>query len=265
MTYEAWRISYQDSEQAARAAYRRAEELAAKLAELEQQKPVAWLYDWQAPEGLIKDWVETNRDEIQEGATSIRPLFARPAPAEPVNARLLEALIQCRDRFIFYVEHHLTNGAVVKAAENDRFVTLANQAIAEAEAQQERLLQDMHDAGREIDRVMAGADPKEPIAEQPVNTRLLTALKACRHQFAHYVAHHISKGDMHKAGTNDAMVAMADVAIMGAEAAPRVARLTMGECMQAVKHISFEEMTLFGIARAIEVAVLRKNGLEVAE
>lgn len=59
-----------------------------------------------------------------------------PAPSMPVNARLLDALIQCRDRFIFYVEHHLTNGAVVKAAENDRFVTLANQAIATAEAQQ---------------------------------------------------------------------------------------------------------------------------------
>jgi len=41
------------------------------MAKLEGQKPVAWLYDWQAPEGLIKDWVETNRDEIQEGATSI--------------------------------------------------------------------------------------------------------------------------------------------------------------------------------------------------
>ena len=78
---------------------------------------------------------------------------------QPVNARLLEALIQCRDRFIFYVEHHLANGAAVKAAENDRFVTLANQAIAAAEAQQERLLQDMHDAGREIDRVMAEPQP----------------------------------------------------------------------------------------------------------
>ena len=37
----------------------------------------------------------------------------------------------------------------------------ACQAIS-AEAQQERLLQDMHDAGREIDRVMAEAAPKAP-------------------------------------------------------------------------------------------------------
>ena len=35
----------------------------------------------------------------------------------------------------------------------------ACQAIAAAEAQQERLLQDMHDAGREIDRVMAEPRP----------------------------------------------------------------------------------------------------------
>ena len=66
--------------------------LAAELVELEGQEPVAWLYDWQAPEGLIKGWVETNRDAIPEDATNIRPLYARPAPAEPVNARLLEAL-----------------------------------------------------------------------------------------------------------------------------------------------------------------------------
>ena len=68
-------------------------------------------------------------------AYRVEPLFARPVPAESVNARLVEALIQCRDRFLFYVEHHLANGAAVKAAENDRFVTLANQAIAAARAE----------------------------------------------------------------------------------------------------------------------------------
>ena len=50
-----------------------------------------------------------------------------------------------------------------------------------------------------------------------------------------------------------------------AEAAPKAARLTMGECMQAVKHLSFDEMTLFGIAHAIETAFATKNGIEVAE
>ena len=63
--------------------------LAARLAELEGQEPVAWVYDWQAPEGLIKGWVETNRDEIPEYANNIRPIYAHPVPAEPVNARLL--------------------------------------------------------------------------------------------------------------------------------------------------------------------------------
>lgn len=37
MSYEAWRISYQSSEQAARAAYAKAEELAQRIAELEAE------------------------------------------------------------------------------------------------------------------------------------------------------------------------------------------------------------------------------------
>lgn len=41
MTYESWRISFQSSEQAARTAYAKVEELAARLAELEGQEPVA--------------------------------------------------------------------------------------------------------------------------------------------------------------------------------------------------------------------------------
>lgn len=50
--------------------------------------------------------------------------------------------------------------------------------------------------------------PEKGLVEWPVNTRLLTALKACRIKLAHGAE----------------MVAMADVAIMGAEAAPRAAR-----------------------------------------
>ena len=41
MTYEAWRISYQSSEQAARAAYAECARLQAKIARMEQQEPVA--------------------------------------------------------------------------------------------------------------------------------------------------------------------------------------------------------------------------------
>lgn len=100
---------------------------------------------------------------------------AMAVPAEPVNARLLEALIQCRDRFLFYVEHHLANGAAVKAAENDRFVTLANQAIAAAEAQQEQLLQDMHDAGRKAAITEAVAPWKSAVIEHLIIAHILTA------------------------------------------------------------------------------------------
>ena len=42
MTYEAWRISYQSSEQAARAAYAECEQLRAKIEAMERQEPVMW-------------------------------------------------------------------------------------------------------------------------------------------------------------------------------------------------------------------------------
>ena len=40
MTYEAWRISYQSSEQAARVAYAECVRLRAKIEEMEKQEPV---------------------------------------------------------------------------------------------------------------------------------------------------------------------------------------------------------------------------------
>ena len=100
---------------------------------------------------------------------------------QPVNARLLEALIQCRDRFAFYVEHHRAKGDSVRADDNAQFLKLADEAISAAEAQQERLLQDMHDAGREVDRVMAEPQPdadgpwKSAVIDQLVIAHILTA------------------------------------------------------------------------------------------
>ena len=41
MTYEAWRISYQSSEQAARAAYEECAQLRARIEAMERQEPVA--------------------------------------------------------------------------------------------------------------------------------------------------------------------------------------------------------------------------------
>jgi len=104
--------------------------LAARLAELEGQEPVAWVYDWQAPEGLIKGWVETNRDAIPEDATNIRPLYARPIPAEPVNARLLEAL----KRLSFCAQ--TTGGVAGRDDELCSAIEASAKAIAEAEAKQ---------------------------------------------------------------------------------------------------------------------------------
>uniref|UniRef100_UPI002C55E16C hypothetical protein n=1 Tax=Zoogloea sp. TaxID=49181 RepID=UPI002C55E16C len=97
---------------------------------------------------------------------------ARPVPAEPVNARLLDVAVwpagYCRD----------PNGKMsIPAGKEEDFNfgydvgfqeawEILNSAISAAgkspTSQQERLLQDMHDAGREIDRVMAEAAPKAP-------------------------------------------------------------------------------------------------------
>lgn len=66
---------------------------------------------------------------------------------QPVNARLLEAL----KGLMALSDHRVDLRDAAKAARS---------AIAEAEAQQERLLQDMHDAGREIDRVTAETEKK---------------------------------------------------------------------------------------------------------
>lgn len=51
-----------------------------------------------------------------------------------VTKDLLEALKKCRNRFAFYVEHHLNKGDSVRAEDNAQFVKLANEAIARAEA-----------------------------------------------------------------------------------------------------------------------------------
>lgn len=80
----------------------------------------------------------------------------------------------------------------------------ARSAIAAAEAQQERLLQDMHDAGREVERAMS-------------------------------------------------------------EPTPRAVRLTEAEVAAALNLFPQPSSLVLKITRAIETAVLRKNGIEVAE
>lgn len=112
-------------------------------------------------------------------------------------------------------------------------------------------------------------DPDCPACRQiasatPANARLLAALKACRLHFVQHVAHHIGKGEMEKAAEDEAMVAMAEVAIMSAEATPKAVRLTEEEIKAATKANALNGLVL-RICRAIETAVLRKNGIEVSE
>ena len=69
-----------------------------------------------------------------ESRDPVCPACRAISAAESVHAELLNALIQCRNRFQIYVEHHLEKHDRRKAAENERFVDLANEAIARANA-----------------------------------------------------------------------------------------------------------------------------------
>lgn len=84
MTYEAWRITYQSSEQAARAAYAECAWLRAKIAEMEQQEPVGW-------QRLYKDGSGSEDFTDLPGVFERqRPLYAlpgaQPAPIVPREA-----------------------------------------------------------------------------------------------------------------------------------------------------------------------------------
>ena len=61
-------------------------------------------------------------------------LVRRLREAEEIEGVLIDALEQCRGRFAYYVQHHLDKGNLDKAAQNERFVALADAAIASAEA-----------------------------------------------------------------------------------------------------------------------------------
>ena len=108
-------------------------------------RDVAELPDRNSPE----DWPEA----MLVTGDELRQIIVTHAPAEPVNARLLAAL----KRLSFCAQ--TTGGVAGRDDELCSAIEASAKAIAAAEAQQERLLQDMHDAGREIDRVMAEPQP----------------------------------------------------------------------------------------------------------
>ena len=86
MNYEAWRISYQSSEQAARAAYAECERLRAKVAEIERQEPVFW---WRpCSDGTYEGPLHNNSIErVRKLSGAWSPLYAlpgaQPAPSVP--------------------------------------------------------------------------------------------------------------------------------------------------------------------------------------
>ena len=98
MTYEAWRISYQSSEQAARAAYAECALLRAKIAQMEKQEPAAFaLYSGWSRKAVYLSEIEAceQRDRRQLTADlggsleayRVVPLYAlpgaQPAPSVP--------------------------------------------------------------------------------------------------------------------------------------------------------------------------------------
>lgn len=259
---------------------------AEKMAELEGQEPVQLDepdYHWEAMGCGLEDRNITDRYEAMKHGWDCamdrmfeqisEPLYARPVPAESVNARLLDALKRAKNSIVAF--KFVPGGANCWEASDEENLTAVNSAIAAAEAAHTEPVN--VDFGKRGENMFFKIDNQSFLLEykpeeqdefdfmkamllsafsrithgvkteiQPVNTRLLTALKACRNKLAH----------------DASMVAMADVAIMAAEAAPRVARLT-----EADVDICFggSDGTRISAARAIETAALRKNGLALED
>lgn len=72
MTYESWRISYQSSEQAARAAYAECVRLRARIERMEKQEPV-WFID---ERGEPKKYHKSKADYCKYGGLDL--LYALP-------------------------------------------------------------------------------------------------------------------------------------------------------------------------------------------
>ena len=80
MTYEAWRISYQSSEQAARAAYEECAELRARIEAMERQESVAWCATDET--GTVIEALGMNQSRRFDTALYLAP-GAQPAPSIP--------------------------------------------------------------------------------------------------------------------------------------------------------------------------------------
>ena len=92
MTYEAWRISYQSSEQAARVAYAECVRLQAKIEAMEQQEPYLYIYEYSNPIDGSPVWRDKPGYWNAQFPKSSKPLYLAPG-AQPAPSALAEAII----------------------------------------------------------------------------------------------------------------------------------------------------------------------------
>ena len=78
MTYEAWRISYQSSEQAARVAYAECVRLQAKIEAMEQQEPYLYIYEYSNPIDGSPVWRDKPGYWNAQFPKSSKPLYLAP-------------------------------------------------------------------------------------------------------------------------------------------------------------------------------------------
>lgn len=206
---------------------------AEKMAELEGQEPVAWIYDWQAPEDLIRDWSTNNAAEIPEGATNIRPLYARPVPAEPVNARLLDALSALLDD----IEALIGESAGVYGLHLNGDVSPWSE---------------LEEGGR-FERLSSMSRAREAIAAaahtEPVNTQLLEALVAFK--FLPGDANRWEESDEENLAAVNSAIAAAEAQQAG-PVRPKVSFIPSVENMPMARSIDDEMMDLVDRLGALE-------------
>ena len=96
MTYETWRITYQSSEQATRAAYTECVRLQAKLEQTERPAPIAKVHVHQVEAGGYRDIGTDLTDDALAAIHMLgiirkygvdRYLPAQPAPSVPENKK----------------------------------------------------------------------------------------------------------------------------------------------------------------------------------
>ena len=87
MTYEAFRIAFQDSEQAACAAYRRCVDLTVELAAIKAQEPYLYVYEYDSFMGLHREFRPIEWNGLQPTRTVA--LYRSPQPSAEGSAEAM--------------------------------------------------------------------------------------------------------------------------------------------------------------------------------